>query len=139
MVTISPSDAPTDVVRALLGRVKELERFQREEDVEGFLSLFDADAVWVTGGGRRLIGRDAIADFTRDALPGAFADGGSVDYVVEHVSFLADDVVMTGVHQQYVDADGKPTASGLPTYVWRRTGTTWHIVVGQNTAVPDQA
>lgn len=139
MVTISPSDAPTDVIRALLGRVKELERCQREEDVDGFLSLFDADAVWVTGGGRRLIGRDAIAQFTQGVLPGAFADGGSVDYVVEHVSFLVDDVVMTGVRQQYVDADGTPTASGLPTYVWRRSGDTWHIVVGQNTTVPDPA
>ncbi|MEZ5407057.1 MAG: SgcJ/EcaC family oxidoreductase [Acidimicrobiales bacterium] len=139
MVTISPSDAPNDVVRALLARVTELERSQRDEDVDGFLSLFDPDAVWVTGGGRRLIGLEAIAEFTQNALPGAFADGGSVDYVVEHVSFLDDDVVMTGVRQQYLDADGTPTANGLPTYVWRRGAGTWRIVVGQNTTVPDQA
>jgi ketosteroid isomerase-like protein len=40
----------------LIQRVAELERSQQQEDVDGFLALFDEDAVWVTGGGIRLIG-----------------------------------------------------------------------------------
>ena len=37
-------------VAALTALVAELERTQMQEDVEGFLELFDPLAVWVTGG-----------------------------------------------------------------------------------------
>ncbi len=59
--------------------------------------MFDRDAVWVTGGGVRLIGADVIGDFTGSVLPGAFADGGWVSYEVEHLFFLSDGLVLTGV------------------------------------------
>lgn len=131
--TTAPTDIPQATIDALTARVAELERAQREEDVEGFLALFDPQAVWVTGGGIRLVGRDAIADFTRQALPGAFAEG-SVTYTVEIVATLTPDVVLTGVRQQYVDSDQQPTSAGSPSYVWRRNGGDWLIVVGQNTA-----
>jgi uncharacterized protein (TIGR02246 family) len=133
MPTVAPPGAPAEVVEALVGRVAELEQAQRSEDVDGFLSLFDRDAVWVTGAGRRLVGLDAISEFTRTVLPGAFGDGGSVTYVVDHVLFIADDVVLTGVRQQYLDSEGAPTSSGLPSYVWRLRDGTWSIVAGQNT------
>jgi uncharacterized protein (TIGR02246 family) len=136
MPTISPPNAPADDVAALIERVAALERTQREEDVEGFLALFDPQAVWVTGGGRRLIGLDTIAAFTREVLPGAMSDG-SVSYEVEHILFIAPDVALTGVRQQYVDLEGHPTASGLPSYVWRRSDGTWRIVAGQNTTAAD--
>lgn len=131
--TTAPTDIPQATIDALTARVAELERAQREEDVEGFLALFDPQAVWVTGGGIRLIGRAAIAEFTRQALPGAFAEG-SVTYTVEIVATLTPDVVLTGVRQQYVDSDQQPTSAGSPSYVWRRNGGDWLIVVGQNTA-----
>lgn len=83
----------------------ELERTQRAEDVDAFPSLVDSDAVWVTAGGARLIGKATIAAFTRNVLPGAFADG-SVRYEVEHVRFITDDVALTGVSQEYLTADG---------------------------------
>ena len=121
----------TDQLTALVATV---ERTQRAEDVEGFLALFDPDAVWVTGGGRRLVGREAIAEFTRAVLPGGM-NGGSVTYVVDHIAFIADDVAVTGVNQQYTDREGNPAGEGRPTYVWRRAGGTWRIVVGQNTTV----
>jgi len=132
--TTVPTDLPTATIDALTARVGELERAQREEDVEGFLALFDPQAVWVTGGGIRLVGRDAIAEFTRQVLPGAFAEG-SVTYTVEIVATITPDVVLTGVRQQYVDSDLQPTSAGSPSYVWRRSGGGWLIVVGQNTAV----
>ena len=136
MPTVTPSDAPHDDIATLVQRVAELERTQRSEDVEGFLALFDADAVWVTGSGRRLIGLDVIAQFTRKVLPGAMSDG-SVSYEVEHVAFIRPDVALTGVRQQYTDLQGQPKlgSAGSPSYVWRRTGQTWKIVAGQNTGV----
>lgn len=116
--------------------VAELERTQQQEDVEGFLALFDPNAVWVTGGGIRLIGFEAVAEFTRKVLPGAMSDG-SVTYEVEHIAFITPDVALTGVRQQYIDLQGRPRpgAAGLPSYVWRRTDDGWKIVTGQNTAV----
>lgn len=136
MPSVFPPDAPAEDVQALIERVAVLERTQREEDGEGFLALFDSQAVWVTGGGRRLIGLDTIAEFTRKVLPGAMADG-SVNYEVEHILFITPDVALTGVRQQYVDLQGNPTGAGLPSYVWRRTDGTWRIVTGQNTTAPD--
>ena len=82
MPTVSPEGSPEADVAALVGLVAELERTQQQEDVDGFLALFDPAAVWVTGGGRRLIGRDVIGEFTRGVLPGAMADG-SVTYEVD--------------------------------------------------------
>jgi uncharacterized protein (TIGR02246 family) len=127
--------APSGVVGTLIGCVAELERSQREEDVLGFLALFSPDAVWVTGGGKRLIGLDEIREFTQRVLPGAFANG-SVDYDVEHVSMISANVALTGVRQVYKDDGGQVTSRGLPSYVWREEEGTWRIVAGQNTAVP---
>ena len=137
MPTVVPPDTAPDIVAALIARVAELERTQQQEDVEGFLALFEPDAVWVTGGGRRLTGLDVIAAFTRSVLPGAMADG-SVTYEVDHVLLIAADVVLTGVNQQYIDRDGNPTSAGLPTYVWRHRKGAWRIIAGQNTGIPDK-
>ncbi len=106
------------------------------EDADAFLELFDPLAVWVTGGGRRLIGLDAISEFTRTVLPGAMSNG-SVTYQVEHVLFISPDVALTGVRQQYVDLDGNPTAAGLPSYIWRRADGIWRNIAGQNTGAAD--
>jgi uncharacterized protein (TIGR02246 family) len=133
-VFVHPSDPLPGVVEQLIARVADLERFQRTEDVEGFLGLFVDDAVWVNGAGRRLIGLDEIADFTRTALPGAFAQG-SVDYVVRYVKVVRPDLVLTGIDQQYVDDDGRPTGAGSPSYLWVDVDGTWKITAGQNTLV----
>jgi uncharacterized protein (TIGR02246 family) len=45
--------------------VATLEHSQQNELPEQFIGLFRQDAVWTTGHGRRLFGRDAIADLTR--------------------------------------------------------------------------
>lgn len=132
MLSIEPPDADRADVVTLVARVAELERTQINEDVEGFLALFDPAAVWVTGGGRRLIGLETIAEFTRSVLPGAMSNG-SVRYEVEHVLFISTDVALTGVRQTYVDAEDRPTSAGLPSYVWRRSDGEWRIVAGQNT------
>ena len=136
--TVSPPESSHKDVDTLVERVAELERAQQQEDVQGFLELFDPRAVWVTGGGKRLIGLEVISDFTRAVLPGAMSDG-SVKYDVEHILFISPDVALTGVRQQYVDRDGHPTSAGLPSYVWRRTDAIWKIIAGQNTGAEASA
>lgn len=136
-MTITPTDAPAADVQQLVARVAELEKTQQTEDVEGFLALFDADAVWVTGGGRRLVGRDAIAAFTRQVLPGAMANG-TVRYDVDHIRFITPDIALTGVNQEYLTLDGRPLnprQQGRPSYVWRRRDDGWLMACGQNTGV----
>ncbi len=143
MITTTHSIEASDVDSArLIELVAELERAQLNEDVDAFLALFDQDAMWVTGGGRRLVGLDEIAAFTRAVLPGWRDAGGSATYVVRHVRFLTPDIAVTSVDQEYLDADGlphSPRQRGLPTYTWRRNGSDWRIVNGQNTGVPDES
>ena len=136
MMTVSPSDAPRPDIDRLVELVATVESTQRAEDVDGFLALFHDDAVWVTGGGVRLVGKEAIAAFTRSVLPGAMV-GVTVDYVVDHVRFLTPDVALTGVDQEYRPDDGSPSSRGLPSYVWvREADGRWLLAVGQNTGVP---
>ena len=133
--TVSPADASPDDVAALAELVAVIQRVQRTEDADGFLALFDADAVWVNGAGSRLVGLDVIADFTRQVLPGSMVDG-SVTYDVDHIRFITPDLALTGVNQEYTDVTGKPLdprSLGRPTYIWIRSGDTWRIVAGQNT------
>jgi uncharacterized protein (TIGR02246 family) len=137
-LSIAPPNSSAADVEELTSRVAELERTQRSEDVEGFLALFDDEAVWVSAGGVRLIGRDTIAEFTRKVLPGAFADG-TVRYDVEHIRFVTPDIALTGVNQEYLSVDGQrlvPRQEGRPSYLWQRKNRQWFIVCGQNTSVP---
>ena len=137
---VFPHGSHVQDVRELVARVAELERCQRDEDINGFLALFAPGAVWVTGGGRRLIGLDVIGEFTRSVLPGAMSTG-SVRYDVENIAFIRPDVALTGVRQEYLDLAGRPLeppSIGSPSYIWSKTGADWLIVAGQNTGVlPD--
>jgi uncharacterized protein (TIGR02246 family) len=139
--TTHPVEASAVDSDRLVQLVADLERSQMNEDPDAFLALFDPEAVWVTGGGRRLVGIDEISAFTRAVLPGWRDGGGSANYVVQHVRFLTPDIAVTSVDQEYLDADGAPYSPrqrGLPTYTWRRHGDEWRIVNGQNTGVPDE-
>ena len=42
----------------------------QNELIEEFVDLFRADAIWATGGGKRLFGRGEIAAWTQQVLPG---------------------------------------------------------------------
>lgn len=138
MYTIYPETTDEDDVAALAARVAEVQATQRAEDVDGFLALFHPRAIWVNGAGTRLIGREAIADFTRQVLPGGMT-GVSVAYELEHIEFLTPDLASTSVRQQYLHTDGAPlvpASEGSPTYLWERGAAgAWFIRCGQNTAV----
>lgn len=87
-------------------KVAELERAQQRENVEGFISLFTPEAVWVTAHGKRLAGRDEIHDFTKKVLPGAMKDS-TATYEVVHISFVRDDVAVVNVRQTPITHDGE--------------------------------
>lgn len=119
--------------------VAELERAQQHELVDAFVALFRPDAVWTTGGGKQLIGRDAIAEFTARVLPGAMR-ASTARYEVVHVVFVRPDVAVVNARQRPITHDGRPIADqpeGRPTYVMSREGGEWKLVAGQNTLVAE--
>ncbi|WP_254715872.1 SgcJ/EcaC family oxidoreductase [Actinomadura sp. J1-007] len=49
--------------------VATVEHSQNNELPDDFVGLFREDAIWTTGHGKRLFGRDAISAFTHQTLP----------------------------------------------------------------------
>ncbi|MGW0608855.1 SgcJ/EcaC family oxidoreductase [Streptomyces sp. NPDC002640] len=127
-------DAETAALRALVATV---ERVQSGQLVDEFIALFRDDALWTTGGGVRLYGRDAIAEFTARVLPGWNADGSSATYEVEHVTFVRPDVAAVKVRQRYFAPDGSPAGEGTPLYVAAKEDGRWLLTACQNTTAPD--
>lgn len=78
-------------IEAIKQVVATLEHVTKHELPDEFVSLFRADAIWTTGGGRRLVGRDEISAFTHQVLPGGMKDL-SITFEVEHVLFIRPDV-----------------------------------------------
>jgi uncharacterized protein (TIGR02246 family) len=138
-MTITTADTTRqDDLDALRDVVAELERAQNAEDVDAFVALFREDAIWTTGGGRLLVGRDAIADFTRTVLPGAMRESTS-SYVPVHVLFLRPDVAAVKVRQVVTGLDGSTSGDeayeGSPMYVMTKEDGRWLLTANQNTVV----
>lgn len=128
------SDTDQDEIAELRDLVAEVERTQQNELVDDFVALFRRDAIWTTGHGRRLFGRDAIAEFTAAVLPGSSAHGKAT-YELEHVLFIRPDVAAVKVRQQYFTNDGTLESEGSPMYVVAREGGRWLLTANQNTPV----
>jgi uncharacterized protein (TIGR02246 family) len=136
--SIDQPEHENDAIRRV---VATLEHAQQKELVDEFVSLFRSDAIWTTGGGRRLTGRDEISAFTRQVLPGAMKDA-TATYEVLHVLFIRPDVVAVRVRQRPVTHTGQPIRGqneGSPLYVMSKEDGEWRIVAGQNTTVLDSA
>ena len=121
--------------------VQIVENVQWQRNADAFIALFTPDAVWTNPVGRRLVGIDAIAAFTRQGLAAAPADVFAT-YELEHVSFLADDVAAVNVRSRAVRADrsiiaGEPDGAKL--YVLVRRQGEWWLAVGHNTFVIEVA
>lgn len=117
--------------------VAALEASQNTRNPDDFLSLFTADAVWVTAFGRRLTGLSEIGVFTRQVLTPALGDVFA-HYAVEHLTFVA----VANVRQTPIDKHGDPIpgdAQGSPTYVMVRENRDWKIAAGQNTKIQTAA
>lgn len=119
--------------------VATLEHAQQYELVDKFVGLMRSGAVWTTGGGRVVVGRDAIVAFTRTVLPGAMA-ASTQTYDVEHILFIRPDVAAVKVRQRTVTLDGQPfegAPEGSPLYVMSREADGRRLAARQNTLVID--
>jgi uncharacterized protein (TIGR02246 family) len=126
-------------VAAIEQVVATLEHAQRNELPDEFVGLFRSDAIWTTGHGRRLTGRDEISAFTHRVLPGAMKDS-TATYEVVHVLFIRPDVAAVKVRQRPVTLDGRAIEGrneGSPLYVMAKEDGEWRIVAAQNTEVVD--
>lgn len=126
------SDIESDI-EAITQVIAAVEHSQNNELPDEFLELFRADAIWTTGHGRRLFGREAIAEFTRQVLPGGMR-GLTVTFTLEHVLFIRPDVAAVKVRQVYSSADG-PGDVGSPMWVMAREDGRWLLTACQNTVV----
>jgi uncharacterized protein (TIGR02246 family) len=126
-------------LEAIEAVVASLEHAQQNELVDDFVALFRSDAIWTTGGGRRLFGRDAIAEFTGRVLPGAMKES-TATYEIEYVLFIRPDVAAVKVIQRPVWLDGRPIddgQQGSPMYVMSKEDGRWMLTDSQNTLVLD--
>jgi uncharacterized protein (TIGR02246 family) len=136
-------------IEAINQVVATVEHATQNELVEEFLSLFRADAIWTTGGGKRLFGYNEIAAFTRQVLPGGM-EGLTITMEVTHVLFIRPDVAAVKVRQIYSSNEkANPEAlgftnqlnesegEGTPLFVMSKEGQQWLLVACQNTGVPD--
>ena len=124
-------------IEAIERVVATLEHAQQNELPDEFVGLFRPDAIWTTGGGRRLFGREEISAFTHRVLPGAMRDS-TATYRIEHVLFVRPDVAAVKVRQQPVALDGTPLTGqgeGSPMYVMAKEDGRWLLVACQNTPV----
>jgi len=120
-------------IEAIEQVVATVERSQQRKDPDEFLSLFHPEAVWTTGGGKVLIGLDAISEFTRKVLPAADWDG-KVTYEVVHVLFIRPDVAAVKVRQLYLSPGDE--SEGAPLYVMsKQDDGRWLLTACQNTEV----
>jgi uncharacterized protein (TIGR02246 family) len=142
-ILVQPAASATsrgDDVAAIVRLVGEVEAAQQREDVAGFTGAFQQHSVWTTAHGKRLVGLEAISDFTRSVLPGAMTES-TATYAVEHVLFVGPDVAVVNIRQRPVSLGGEPLddlPEGRPVYVLVRNEGTWQIAAGQNTQVRGQ-
>ncbi|SDT07620.1 SgcJ/EcaC family oxidoreductase [Jiangella sp. DSM 45060] len=125
------AEAELDAIRRVIDVV---EHAQNNELPDEFLALFRADAIWTTGGGKRLYGLDEIAAFTRQVLPGGMT-GMSVRFELEHVLFIRPDVAAVKLRQVYTTPDGLDV--GSPLWVMAKEDGRWLLTACQNIGVPD--
>ena len=128
------TDTDTDI-EAITQVVATLEHSQQHELPDEFVGLFRHDAIWTTGGGRLLIGRDEISTFTHQVLPGAMTDM-TATYEVVHVLFIRSNVAAVKVRQRYLTLDGEQVGNeGTPMYVMAKEDGRWLLTANQNTEV----
>ncbi|MFD0970986.1 SgcJ/EcaC family oxidoreductase [Plantactinospora endophytica] len=122
-------------IEAIKQVVATVEHAQNNELPDEFLALFRADAIWTTGGGKRLFGLDAISSFTHQVLPGAM-QGQTVTFELEHVLFIRPDVAAVKLRQVYHTPDGPDV--GSPLWILAKEDGQWRLTASQNIGVPDE-
>lgn len=140
MTTTDPHRQTSEAELAAIEQVvATLEHAQQHELPDEFVGLFRPDAIWTTGGGRLLVGREEISAFTHQVLPGAMKES-TATYQVVHVLFLRPDVAAVKVRQRPVTLEGEPIPDadeGTPLYVMTKEDGSWRLAACQNTLVID--
>lgn len=135
---MSPTDMDVAARETEIDAIKQLvatvEHAQNNELPDEFLKLFRADAIWTTGGGKRLFGVDEISTFTRQVLPGGMQDT-TVTFELEHVLFIRPDVAAVKLRQIYQTPAGPDV--GSPLWVMAKEDGQWRLTACQNIGVPD--
>ncbi|MBC6464488.1 SgcJ/EcaC family oxidoreductase [Actinomadura alba] len=124
-------EAEIDAIKQLVATV---EHAQNNELPDEFLRLFRTDAIWTTGGGKRLFGLDEISTFTHQVLPGGM-QGLTITFELEHVLFIRPDVAAVKLRQVYQTPDGPDV--GSPLWVMAKEDGQWLLTACQNIGVPD--
>ena len=98
---------------------------------EKLAALHAKEAEWINGDGSRLLGRDAI----RTALSEAFAatPGRTIEFAVEKVRPLGDDVILETGSAAVTAPDGESSVSSYTT-VYAKEGDEWRIAQVTETA-----
>jgi len=131
-----PREAEIEAIKQVVATVQHA---TQNELIEEFVDLFRADAIWTTGGGKRLFGRDEISAFTHQVLPGGMK-GLTITMEVVHVLFIRADVAAVKVRQIYTSNDGHPSEAegeGTPLFVMAKEDGQWFLAACQNTGVLD--
>ncbi|MDX6276628.1 MAG: hypothetical protein QOJ72_756, partial [Nocardioidaceae bacterium] len=134
MAIADESQADKAAVRAVVARAS-----AAQSDPDEFLPLHTRDAIVVNLAGRRVFGRDALADAMTAALESPLSDVTTSEEVVD-VRFPTPDVALVSctktVHDGRADADlaSLPSAGAL-TYTMVRIGDEWLISHAQTTPV----
>ncbi|MBM7790543.1 SgcJ/EcaC family oxidoreductase [Tenggerimyces flavus] len=123
-------------LEAILQVVATVEHAQNNELPDEFLQLFRSDAIWTTGGGKRLFGLEEISAFTHQVLPGGMA-GLSMKFELEHVLFIRPDVAAVKLKQIYTTPDGLDI--GSPLWVLAKENGKWLLTACQNIIVLDDS
>jgi uncharacterized protein (TIGR02246 family) len=135
---MSPTDMDVAAREAEIDAIKQLvatvEHAQNNELPDEFLALFRADAIWTTGGGKRLFGLDEISTFTHQVLPGGMQDM-TISFELEHVLFIRPDVAAVKLRQVYQTPAGPDV--GSPLWVMAKEDGQWRLTACQNIGVPD--
>jgi uncharacterized protein (TIGR02246 family) len=121
-------------IEAIKQVVATVEHAQNNELPDEFLQLFRPDAIWTTGGGKRLFGLEEISAFTHQVLPGGM-QGMTIAFELEHVLFIRPDVAAVKLRQIYQTPDGPDV--GSPLWVMAKEDGQWRLTACQNIGVPD--
>ena len=110
--TREPARDPQDLERLLVSR-------ERGGDVEGMAALYEPDAVLDCGGGRLMLGREAIRTF----YAGLVAMGRKFDFGDQRPAIISGDLALTSTRLP----DGSVTAE----IARRQDDGTWLWVIDQ--------
>jgi uncharacterized protein (TIGR02246 family) len=129
--TTATQDSDLAAIRQVVATV---EHAMEHELVDEFVGLYRQDAVATTAHGKVLVGREAIAEFTRTVLPGSAGEFAAT-YEVAHVLFARPDVAIVKVRQHYPGSAEDAESHGTPTYVMTKDDGRWRLAATQNTVI----